>query len=104
MAREKFKTLTEQMFYVLLILKDEHNGAQITRAIHDLTRGRVIIGPGTLYALLGEFSESMLIRITGQDSNQKTYQLTEKGKKLLDQEYQRLTEQIDDYMMCFSKG
>ena len=52
MAREKFQTLTEQMFYVLLSLRDECCGADIMARIANITHGRVTVGPGTLYNLL----------------------------------------------------
>ena len=45
MAREKFQTLTEQMFYVLLSLRDECCGADIMARIANITHGRVTVGP-----------------------------------------------------------
>lgn len=58
MAREKFQTLTEQMFYVLLFLRDECCGADIMARIANITHGRVTVGPGTLYNLLESFQET----------------------------------------------
>ena len=58
MAREKFQTLTEQMFYVLLSLRDECCGADIMARIANITHGRVTVGPGTLYNLLESFQET----------------------------------------------
>ena len=55
MARKKLETLTEQMFYVLLALRQERHGYGIMQAITALTKGRVNIGAGTLYALLERF-------------------------------------------------
>ncbi len=52
MAREKFQTLTEQMFYVLLCLREECCGMDLMERIRLLTSGRVSVGPGTLYNLL----------------------------------------------------
>ena len=52
MAREKFQTLTEQMFYILLCLRQEQCGADIMARVSELTHGRVSVGPGTLYNLL----------------------------------------------------
>ena len=56
MARAKFQTLTEQMFYVLLCLRQECCGMDIMEKVHEMTEGRVNIGPGTLYNLLDQFS------------------------------------------------
>ena len=55
MAREKFHTLTEQMFYTLLCLRYECCGTDIMERVGRITHGRVVIGPGTLYSLLREF-------------------------------------------------
>ena len=65
MAREKFQTLTEQMFYVLLSLRDECCGADIMARIANITHGRVTVGPGTLYNLLESFQETGWIVIIG---------------------------------------
>lgn len=55
MAREKFRTLTEQMFYILLALQEERCGADIMALVAQITQNRVTIGPGTLYNLLEDF-------------------------------------------------
>ena len=55
MAREKFQTLTEQMFYILLCLRTELCGTDIMAQVSTLTKGRVSVGPGTLYNLLESF-------------------------------------------------
>ena len=52
MPREKFKTLTEQMFYVLLALTEECCGMDIMEKVSQITDGRVKVGSGTLYNLL----------------------------------------------------
>ena len=45
MAREKFRTLTEQMFYTLLCFHDECCGVDIMERTREITEGRVCIGP-----------------------------------------------------------
>ena len=52
MPRERFKTLTEQMFYILLCLHQERRGVEILEMVRTLTADRVSIGSGTLYDLL----------------------------------------------------
>jgi len=47
MPREKFQTLTEQMFYILLCLKEECWGLGIMGKVEAMTNGRVRVGPGT---------------------------------------------------------
>lgn len=52
MPREKFKTLTEQMFYILLCLYEERCGIEILDAVREMTGNRVRIDFGTLYDCL----------------------------------------------------
>ena len=63
MAREKFQTLTEQMFYILLCLRQEQCGADIMAQVSALTRERVTVGPGTLYNLLVAHTVLRTIRL-----------------------------------------
>lgn len=65
MARARFQTLTEQMFYTLLCLKEECCGMEILDRVPNMTGGRVHIGSGTLYTLLEQFLEAGLIREAG---------------------------------------
>ena len=67
MAREKLKTLTEQMFYLLLCLHQERRGMEILERVQEMTGGRV------------------------------RYLITDKGKEMLERECQRLRSQLDDY-------
>ncbi len=97
MAREKFQTLTEQMFYILLVLKDECFGMDIMNRVSEMTGGRVTIGPGTLYHLLDEFLYVGMIKTTKVEGRKKSYILTNAGKEALEAEYQRLLIQIGDY-------
>lgn len=97
MAREKFRTLTEQMFYTLLCFHDECCGVDIMERTREITEGRVCIGPGTLYNLIEQFLDAGLICETRVEGRRISYVLTEKGKKTLEEEYDRLEKQMDDY-------
>ena len=104
MAREKFKTLTEQMFYILLCLNEECRGMDILDMIRTLTEGRVTIGSGTLYDLLELFVKEEIIRETKAEGRRRSYIITEKGRQMLDKEYQRLQQQAADYDRIYRKG
>lgn len=97
MSREKFKTLTEQMYYVLLCLRHECCGTDIMNMTLEMTGGRVRIGAGTLYNLLEQFADAGMIRETGVEGRKRSYILTDGGEELLGNEYQRLIQQIKDY-------
>jgi len=97
MPREKFKTLTEQMFYVLLALMEECCGMDIMEKVSQLTAGRVKVGSGTLYNLLEQFSGEGIISETKTEGRRRSYILTQKGRELLEKEYTRLVTQAEDY-------
>lgn len=103
MPREKFKTLTEQMFYILLCLAEERCGIDMMDQIPALTGGRVRVGSGTLYHLLDEFSAAGLIRETRAEGRRRSYILTPEGRRLLEQEYRRLCRQTEDYRRLLGK-
>lgn len=96
MARKKLDTLTEQMYYVLLALTEERHGYGVMQATAQLTDGRVNIGAGTLYALLSRFEEEGLIRATREQENRKYYRLTDKGRTILEDEFDQLRRQVAD--------
>jgi DNA-binding PadR family transcriptional regulator len=97
MPREKFVTLTEAMFYILICLQKECCGTDIMQQVHDMTDGRVRIGPGTLYNLLDQFLKNKMIQETSVLGRRKNYQITQYGKELLDLEYERIKQLAKDY-------
>ena len=96
MAREQLKTLTEPMYYILLVLLEEQHGYGIMQRILELTKGRVIIGAGTLYTLLSRFEKEGIIRQIREEERKKIYKLTNKGKILLYEEEERLKKLLED--------
>ena len=97
MAREKFQTLTEQMFYILLCLRQECCGTDIMAAVQEKTNGRVSVGPGTLYNLLESFLTAGMIRETKVEGRKRSYLITQGGEMALEEEYQRLLTLTADY-------
>ena len=104
MPRLKFQTLTEQMFYVLLCLRQEQCGMEILDQVDDLTGGRVKVGSGTLYCLLEQFLDAEMIRGTKVEGRKRSYILTEAGRKRLAEEYQRISAQAEDYKTLMIEG
>lgn len=103
MPRAKFQTLTEQMFYILLCLKNECYGMDILDRVPMMTNNRVNVGSGTLYNLLEQFLELNWIRETKVEGRRRSYIITEVGKEMLDKEYQRIKAQIEDYETIFGE-
>ena len=98
MPRAKFHTLTEQMFYILLCLRNECYGMDILDRVPAMTDGRVNVGSGTLYNLLEQFLAEGMIRETKVEGRRRSYILTQKGQEMLDNEYQRIRAQAQDYL------
>lgn len=101
MPRIKFQTLTEQMFYILLCLKEECYGMDILDKVPAMTGRRVSVGSGTLYNLLEQFVQAGMIRETKVEGRRRSYILTDCGKERLEQEYRRICAQADDYRGMF---
>ena len=104
MARDKFGTLTEQMFYILLALDQASCGVDIMERIRSLTAGRVTLGPGTLYALLADFQKAGYIAETAVEGRRRSYQITPKGRDLLAAEQRRLRQMTADYYRVMGGG
>lgn len=104
MPRERFKTLTEQMFYILLCLYQERRGADILEMVRTITADRVSIGSGTLYDLLEQFASEGMIQETKAEGRRRSYIITEKGKEMLEREYQRIRFQAAGYEHLIRKG
>lgn len=102
MAREQLKNLTEPMYYILLSLLKENHGYGIMQMVDELTEGRVVIGAGTLYTLLGRFEKEEIIQQVAEENRRKIYIITDKGKGLLGEEFQRLNHLVEDGRKFFA--
>lgn len=96
MAREQFQTLTEPMYYTLLALTEECCGVDIMEKVKQISHGRVLVGAGTLYAMLAKFEENGIIRLTVAEGRRKSYIMTELGRQMLEREYDRLKVMAED--------
>ena len=95
-GREK-GPLTEPMYYVLMaFLRREMCGTEITEFVDRKTKGRVHLGPGTLYTLLARFQDEGMISETSVDGRKRTYRLTDKGRAAFKEELTRLRACVDD--------
>ena len=89
--------LTEPMFYVLMsFLKQDMCGIDITEFVDRRTKGRVRLGPGTLYTLLAKFQEEKWIEEVEVDGRKRTYRLTDRGRTAYREELDRLRACLQD--------
>ena len=96
MAREQFQTLTEPMYYILLALTEECCGVDIMEKVKRISHDRVLVGLGTLYAMLAKFEENGVIHLTASEGRRKSYVITDVGREMLKKEYDRLKTMVED--------
>ena len=96
MVPEEQGALTEAVFYILLSLHEPLHGYGIMQKVQELTNGRVVLGPGTLYGAINTLVEKGWIRplVDGSDSRRKEYLITERGETVFLQELARLEELV----------
>mgnify|MGYP002529998320 CR=1 FL=1 len=88
--KETHQTLTDAVFYILLALRRPNHGYGVVQQVEQMTGGRLILGPGTLYTILARFQEEGLIVETAVEGRKRTYAITERGRALFRQELSRL--------------
>lgn len=104
MARKQLQNLTEPMFYVLLCLNEPIHGYGIMQEVERISNGRVRVGPGTLYNLIARFEKELIVEPVRQEGNKKYYRLTDKGRLLIEEEYERLQQLVIDGAAIMNKG
>ena len=81
MPKKALDGLTESMFYLLMALnREERCGIDAAAFIERKTAGRLLLGPATLYTILGKFLEQGYIEEVSVEGRKRTYCITEKGK------------------------
>ena len=81
--------------FLLSLLRPGHGYGMMQR-IRELSGGRLVMGPGTLYGVLSRMNREGLIVLTGEDGRRKNYAITEAGKNALLLEYRRLKQLVED--------
>lgn len=94
--KKKYCPMTETTFYTLLALLSPNHGYGIMKFVKELTDERIRMGTGTLYTMLGRLVDDEMIRIVSEEDGKKTYQITELGRALLEQEQDRLRKQCEN--------
>lgn len=92
---EKNTPLTEAVFYILLAVRKPNHGYGITQEVEELTGGRVVLGPGTLYGAIQSMTKKGWISIYSEDTEsrkKKEYLITPEGRKVFEEEKERLKE------------
>lgn len=103
---EKNIPLTEVVFYILLAVRNPNHGYGIIQEVEQLTKGRVVLGAGTLYGAMQTLEKKDWIRIYSVDTasrKKKQYVITELGKEIFEEERNRLEELLENAKLMEEK-
>ena len=97
MPKKAMDILTESMFYVLMaLMQGEMCGTDAAAFVESRTRGRVLLGPATLYTVLGKFEKEKYIKEVRVEGRKRTYQITDRGRRAFEEELARLRQCVAD--------
>ena len=91
----KYLPMTETAYCILLTLKEARHGYGIMQFVEETTKGRIKIGPGTMYGTLSKLENEQLIVQEREEDRKKIYRLSEKGLMVLALEVKRLMELVE---------
>ncbi|MCM1026308.1 MAG: PadR family transcriptional regulator [Roseburia sp.] len=92
---KKYVPMTETTYYTLLAVTVPRHGYAIMQYVSGLTKGRIVLGTGTLYTMVGRLVADGVIE-TVPNEEKKAYRITETGMALLKAETERLGKQLAD--------
>lgn len=97
MPKKSMDILTESMFYVLMALyRGPMCGIDAAAFIEERTRGRLRIGPATLYTVLAKFEKEKYIQEISVEGRKRTYKITDTGRRAYEEELTRLRQCVRD--------
>lgn len=97
MPKKAMEILTESMFYVLMAFSQGPMcGIDVADFVERRSGGRVVLGPATLYTILGKFEKEKYIRETEVEGRKRTYEITQKGRDAYEDEIRRLRRCLED--------
>jgi DNA-binding PadR family transcriptional regulator len=111
MKSQSSSPLTEATFYILLSLSPApKHGYAIMKEVKELSDGRIVFSTGTLYGALRRLLEQGWIKRVDDpepnptDRERKAYSLTDKGRKMVNAEIERLESLLRTAQQRASEG
>ena len=84
--------MSETMMYILFALREERHGYGVMLYTKEKTKGRIVLGAGTIYQTLSKLERNKLIIATKEVDRKKFYHITELGLSVLKSEVERIKE------------
>ena len=91
--------MTETAFYILLSLQVPRHGYGIIKHVEEMTKGRLILGSGTIYGTLTKMQRDGIIAVYADEKRKKIYEVTAVGTELMRREITRLKELHENALM-----
>ena len=88
--KKVYVPMTETGFYILLCLRQPNHGYGIVQKVKELTKGEILLAPGTMYGSLSKMETDGLIRFVREEEKRKSYVITALGKEVLEIEMKRI--------------
>ena len=88
--KKVYVPMTETGFYILLCLKEPNHGYGIVQSVKEMTKGDIVLAPGTMYGSLSKMEKDGLIRFVREQDKRKIYVITELGIEVLELEMKRI--------------
>lgn len=82
--------MTETGFYILFSLTKPMHGYNIVQKVSAMTKGEIIIAPGTMYGTLSKMAKDVLIHFVKKEDNRKIYHISDLGQEVLELELKRI--------------
>ncbi|WP_434793355.1 hypothetical protein TPDSL_27920 [Terrisporobacter petrolearius] len=87
--------LTEVTLYILLALYSPNHGYGIMQFVDEKTKGRLVLGAGTLYGAINTLADKKWIELVHEEKKKKDYLITKLGKEIVNKELERLNNVLD---------
>ncbi len=91
---KKYIPMSETAYYILLSLTEPRHGYGISKWVESQTNGRIKLGSGTIYGTIGKMENDKLICLYDEVDNRKLYEITSRGKMVLEREIVRLKQLV----------
>lgn len=86
--------ISPSLFSFLLVLTKPLHGYQIMQEVERASDGELTMGAGTCYGLIARCLQEKLIVLIEEVERKKIYQITAKGRAILQDEINRLQKQL----------
>ena len=88
--KKVYVPMTETGFYILLCLREPNHGYGIVQKVKEMTKGDIVLTPGTMYGSLSKMEKDGLIRFVREEDKRKIYSITDLGTEVLNLEMKRI--------------